>query len=251
MEASDTSGAGGEKLRLKIVAGNAAGDTVEVEDELVIGRQAVGAGSLANDIEISRQHAVIRAEADGRFVIEDLGSTNGTYVNGRRVDAPLALEVGDRIEVGASALVVQVGAIQPTPASSDTVAPTTSSALPGDAEVAEAGGAGGVADPVPDPLQPIATPEVEPPGEPDVGPAEMGAPEPEPEPEPVAEPEPAAEGEPAAVEPATAAVATPADVPPFSLRIDVDPVAGRATVGLDGESDAVELVLTDGRWRLA
>ena len=239
MEASDTSGAGGEKLRLKIVAGNAAGDTVEVEDELVIGRQAEGAGSLANDIEISRRHAVIRAEADGTFVIEDLGSTNGTYVNGRRVDAPLALEVGDRIEVGASALVVQVGAIQPTPASSDTVAPTTSSPTP--APEAEAPTAA-EPDAVPDPLAPIATPAVEPPGGPDLGPAEMGAPEP---PEPVAEPAGAAP------DAATTAAETTAEAPPFSLRIDVDPVAGRATVSLDGESDAVELVLTDGRWRLA
>ena len=124
MEASDTAGAGvPDVLRLKIVSGNAAGDTVEVQDEFVIGRQAPGAGTLANDIEISRTHARIWAEADGRFVIEDLGSTNGTYVNGRRVDVPTALEVGDRIEVGSSALVVQVGAIQPTPPSSETVVP--------------------------------------------------------------------------------------------------------------------------------
>lgn len=228
--ASSEGGGGSEKLRLKVASGNAAGTVIEVEDELVLGRQAEGAGTLGADIELSRRHARIACDAGGQYFVEDLGSTNGTYVNGRRVDAPLALEVGDRIEVGASALVVQVGAIQPTPASSETVAPTTSSALPREAEIAEAAEASPVADeepgPVPDPRQPIATPEVEP----DVGPAEMGAPEPE---------------------PATTAADTPAEVPPFSLRIDVDPVAGRATIALDEGGDTVELLLSDGRWRLA
>jgi pSer/pThr/pTyr-binding forkhead associated (FHA) protein len=239
MGASETpGGGGGEKLRLKIVAGNAAGDTVEVEDEFQIGRQSEGAGSLASDIEISRRHAVIRAAADGRFVIEDLGSTNGTYVNGRRVEAPLALEVGDRIEVGASALVVQVGAIQPTPASSETIAPTSTSAQPGAA------------------AEPVAEPQVEPEtaGVPDAIPAAEAEPsEPEPAaPEP-AEPEPAAPepAEPESAEPVTTSGASPPpELPPFSLRIDVDPVAGTATVALDEDADAVELVLSDGRWQL-
>ena len=120
---------GGEKLRLKVVAGNATGTVIEVERELEIGRQAGGEGTLAEDIEISRRHARIAGDADGRFTVEDLGSTNGTYVNGRRVEGPTILETGDRIELGASALVVQVSTTQPTPPSSDTIAP-----LPGGPE---------------------------------------------------------------------------------------------------------------------
>lgn len=42
----------GEKLRLKVVAGNATGSVIEVERELEIGRQAGGEGTLAEDIEI-------------------------------------------------------------------------------------------------------------------------------------------------------------------------------------------------------
>jgi pSer/pThr/pTyr-binding forkhead associated (FHA) protein len=212
MEASGTAGAGApDKLRLKIVSGNAAGDTVEVGDEeFIIGRQAEGAGSLANDIEISRTHARISAEPDGRFVIQDLGSTNGTYVNGRRIEKPLALEVGDRIEVGASTLVVQVGAIQPTPAASETIAPPSRSAEP-------------------------AT---------DVPAATEAAPEP-------AEAAPAEVEAAAAEAPAPGGGAAAPDVPPpFSLRIEVDPAAGKATVALDDDSDEIGLTHSDGRWRL-
>ena len=237
MEADETTGA--EKLRLKIVSGNAAGDTVEVEDEFIIGRQAEGAGSLRNDIEISRRHARISAEPDGSFVVEDLGSTNGTYVNGRRVDAPLRLEVGDRIEVGSSALVVQVGAIQPTPASSDTVAPTSGA---GQATEIAAEEAPEAAEEPPAPAEEAAA---EPPGEP----------EPPTEPEAPAEPVPAADEPIAVIEEAAAGgeaapqAGAPA-LPPLSLRIEVDAVAGTATVALDEGGDRVSLVHSGGRWRL-
>ena len=122
-------GAGRGKLRLKVTAGNAAGSIIEVEDELVIGRQEPGPGSLANDIEISRRHARIAGETEGRFVVEDLGSTNGTSVNGRRIEGPTVLETGDRIEVGATALVVQVSS-QPTPVGTDTIVPEPTEATP-------------------------------------------------------------------------------------------------------------------------
>ncbi len=101
-----------------------------VEDELVIGRQAEGDGALASDVEISRQHARISAETEGRFGIEDLGSTNGTYVNGRRLDGRVTLETGDRITLGASALVVQLSSLQPTPTTSDTIAPAPGTGPP-------------------------------------------------------------------------------------------------------------------------
>jgi len=134
-----------EKLRLKVASGNAAGTVIEVEEELVIGRQAAGAGTLANDIEISRQHARIATDSDGRYLIEDLGSTNGTYVNGRAVDSPVTLEPGDRIEVGASALIVQVSAVPHTPRSTPV---TTTTAVEG-FDPADAGAGAVVEAPVP------------------------------------------------------------------------------------------------------
>ena len=223
-----------EKLRLKVVEGNAAGEVIVVETELVIGRQAEGDGALASDVEISRQHARISAETGGRFGIEDLGSTNGTYVNGRRLEGRVTLETGDRITLGASALVVQVGSLQPTPTTSGTIAP--------------APGAGPPATDAPPPWSEEAPPplseEAPPPlsGGPPL--TEEEAPPPLSGGPPLTEeaPLPAPGAAPGQSEPAPAS---------FALRIEVDPGAGQATVSLDDSSDEVRLVYEDGRWRIA
>lgn len=57
------------------------------------------------DAKVSRRHAVLRREADGAYVLTDLGSMNGTYLNGRRVLVPERLRDGDRIQVGAETIV--------------------------------------------------------------------------------------------------------------------------------------------------
>jgi pSer/pThr/pTyr-binding forkhead associated (FHA) protein len=54
---------------------------------------------VIDDTYASQQHARVR-EDDGGFVVEDLGSTNGTYVNGRKISYPLELRHGDRIKIG-------------------------------------------------------------------------------------------------------------------------------------------------------
>jgi hypothetical protein len=103
-----SSGEAGASLRLKVTAGPALGNEIQVRDELLIGRHASGAGTLGDDVEISRRHARISRASDGQYEIEDLGSTNGTSVNGRRITAAEPLAVGDVIEVGSTTLVVQV-----------------------------------------------------------------------------------------------------------------------------------------------
>jgi predicted component of type VI protein secretion system len=95
-----------EPVRLEVVAGRAEGMSILVDDELVIGRQADGAGRLADDDEISRSHARVTLDASGFCAIEDLGSTNGTFVNGLRIAAPQTLFDGDTIELGGTTLVV-------------------------------------------------------------------------------------------------------------------------------------------------
>jgi len=64
------------------------------------GPEITGAGG---DPALSRRHAVLRRQADGGYSIEDLGSTNGTAVNGRLLSAgePVVLADGDRVHVGA------------------------------------------------------------------------------------------------------------------------------------------------------
>jgi pSer/pThr/pTyr-binding forkhead associated (FHA) protein len=106
--------AGSTQLRLEVIGGNAAGDTIVVEDELVIGRHAEGPGKLSEDEEISRRHARVSREATGDYAIEDLGSSNGTFVNGLRIQSPVLLALGDSIEVGATTLVVR-GIVRPEP----------------------------------------------------------------------------------------------------------------------------------------
>jgi pSer/pThr/pTyr-binding forkhead associated (FHA) protein len=115
--------------RLEVIAGKAVGTSIVVEDELVIGRHADGAHRLAGDDEISRSHARISLDSSGYLAIEDLGSTNGTFVNGLRISGPKTLFEGDGIELGGTTLVVRelpatepstAAQLQPTPASVDT-----------------------------------------------------------------------------------------------------------------------------------
>src|SRR5215472_4793044 len=93
--------------RFEVVAGRAIGMSILLDDELLIGRHADGAGRLADDEEISRSHARLSLDRSGFCAIEDLGSTNGTFVNGLRVAGPQTLSVGDTIEVGGTTLVVR------------------------------------------------------------------------------------------------------------------------------------------------
>jgi pSer/pThr/pTyr-binding forkhead associated (FHA) protein len=110
-------------LSLAVTAGNARGNEIQVQDELLIGRHAPGAGSLAGDTEISRRHARIARTREGGYAIEDLGSTNGTFVNARRIAGAERLKLGDRIEVGATTLVVQLSADTPRPTAARAGAP--------------------------------------------------------------------------------------------------------------------------------
>lgn len=70
----------------------------------------------------SRRHAEVRFE-DGHFVIRDLGSTNGTTVNGELVENARRLEPGDRIDVGGNPVIfcqVQGGFEEPAPTEDQT-----------------------------------------------------------------------------------------------------------------------------------
>ena len=90
--------------RLRVVSGPAAGQTVDIDEEVVIGREDT---DLAiNDDELSRRHAVVRRHAN-RLQVEDLGSTNGTFVDGNRIAEPTLLGGGAEIKIGTTVLVVE------------------------------------------------------------------------------------------------------------------------------------------------
>jgi pSer/pThr/pTyr-binding forkhead associated (FHA) protein len=78
-----------------------------------IGRDA-GSDIHLPDRQVSRRHAIIR-RAPGGHLIEDLGSTNGTWVNGVAVEGPVRLSDGDEISVAARYKLVYVDADATTP----------------------------------------------------------------------------------------------------------------------------------------
>ena len=58
---------------------------------------------VLSDPNISRQHAEVRPRG-GSWVLADLGSTNGSRLNGRRIEGPEVIRPGDEIELGATVL---------------------------------------------------------------------------------------------------------------------------------------------------
>jgi serine/threonine-protein kinase len=240
-----------DSIVLRVTEGPAAGALVTVADEeLLIGRQAPGDGKLGNDIEISRRHARVTREADGRFLIEDLGSTNGTYVNGERITSAHVLEAGDKLEMGDTKLVVEV----PQAPSDKVIAPggappavTTFAEIPADLPPA-----GVVAEPEPKAEaapEPEAAPEAEAAleavDEADAALAEAAeaAPAGDPETEAMKEdPEATPEPEP---EPETPLLV--ASSGPISVRVDGTP-SGDLTLHIDDGDSEARFVRRGGSW---
>ncbi len=68
-------------------------------DQIVIGRSDSN-GIVLIDPEISRQHAQLIRQEDGGYAVQDLGSTNGSFVNSQRVEGLVKLEQGDVVSFG-------------------------------------------------------------------------------------------------------------------------------------------------------
>lgn len=83
----------------------AAGQRHPVTGTLSIGR-AAGCEITLDDTFISQLHARVTIGQSG-VVVEDLGSTNGTYLNRKRVTAPVVVQPGDVIQVGSTVLELQ------------------------------------------------------------------------------------------------------------------------------------------------
>jgi ABC-2 type transport system ATP-binding protein len=87
---------------LAIVEGSDAGREFPLTGPTLVGRDP-GADVVVADSEVSTRHASF-VPVDGGVAVEDLGSTNGTYVNGQRVSGSQQLQAGDRVRVGATVL---------------------------------------------------------------------------------------------------------------------------------------------------
>jgi pSer/pThr/pTyr-binding forkhead associated (FHA) protein len=93
-------------LRLKVIEPEQRrGMTFEVDGEVTIGRAPGCRIRLSEDSFASHIHARVFLK-DGKPYLEDLGSTNGTWLNSRRLDGPALIKRGDKIQVGVTVLEV-------------------------------------------------------------------------------------------------------------------------------------------------
>ncbi len=87
------------KYRLRVIEPEASrGTFYDIPGEVTVGR-AAGCGVKVDDAFTSSLHARIHRR-DGVLWVEDLGSTNGTWVNAERITAPMKLGKGDLVQVG-------------------------------------------------------------------------------------------------------------------------------------------------------
>ena len=77
----------------------------------MIGRDE-GCNLVLDDSKVSRRHAYLQ-EIDGGVEVGDLGSSNGTFVNGRRIERPVMLAPGDSLRIGDSTMRIDPGADTP------------------------------------------------------------------------------------------------------------------------------------------
>ena len=100
-------GSGRPSAMLVIRQGPQAGMSFPLTGRQAVISQEEGLEIVLQDPESSRRHSRVYWQA-GRYVIEDMGSTNGTFVNGIQITGPQFLNAGDSIGVGQTALVFQV-----------------------------------------------------------------------------------------------------------------------------------------------
>ena len=82
-----------------------AGETFQIDGEMTLGRAPGCAVSVPNDSFTSNIHARVFVK-DGTIWLEDLGSTNGTWVNSKRVTSHTVLHKGDRVKFGQTLAVI-------------------------------------------------------------------------------------------------------------------------------------------------
>lgn len=93
----------GEPRVFMITQGNQAGLSAELSGGVIM----IGRGSdcqlILDDDYVSTRHARVVSTPNGIYV-EDLGSTNGTYVNGQRITAPTTITLADTVRIGKTML---------------------------------------------------------------------------------------------------------------------------------------------------
>ena len=99
----DRAAASTARSALRIVApAELKGRSYPLGDEITVGR-AAGCQVTIDDTYASQLHARV-FQRDGQVFVEDLGSTNGTYLNRRKVTGPMQIQRGDKLQIGNTVL---------------------------------------------------------------------------------------------------------------------------------------------------
>jgi hypothetical protein len=93
-------------MQLEIRVGAEAGRVVPLSKSVTIGRDQ-SCDLVLDDADVSRRHAYLDPRPDGRVDLQDLGSRNGSYVNGRRVDL-FVLKGGEQLRFGSTVLMASL-----------------------------------------------------------------------------------------------------------------------------------------------
>jgi pSer/pThr/pTyr-binding forkhead associated (FHA) protein len=94
----------GSVARLIVIEPRASkGTAIGLTQEVTFGRAPGCTVSVPDDTFVSQLHARVFND-HGNIIIEDIGSTNGTYLNGNRLTTATALHRGDRIQIGSTVL---------------------------------------------------------------------------------------------------------------------------------------------------
>jgi pSer/pThr/pTyr-binding forkhead associated (FHA) protein len=92
--------------RLVVTEGPLRGTTLPLTSSAILVGRAPSCTLVLDDDYSSSRHARLYPDA-GQWFVEDLGSTNGTFLDSRRVDAPMPVPPGARVKVGTSVLELQ------------------------------------------------------------------------------------------------------------------------------------------------
>ena len=93
----------GEPRVLIVTQGSETGQSAALADGVIMIGRGADCQIILNDDYVSTRHARVVSGENGIYV-EDLGSTNGSYVNGQRITAPTTITMSDTVRIGRTIL---------------------------------------------------------------------------------------------------------------------------------------------------
>lgn len=88
------------QLIIKVVYGNGHKEVIELQQKVAFIGRASSFGQFDQDTEISRKHLMIKLNDTGEIFVEDQGSTNGSFINGEKINGMHIVKASDEIKVG-------------------------------------------------------------------------------------------------------------------------------------------------------